>query len=1036
MAYSACKISKEKKVKIIKSVLRKDTIMIQYLKIKKMNYMKEREKMKQFLQEKRIVVVSVIFAVMFFALLQIVGVIDTNYSMVIEYEDIVDGRVGQLFYDTGKGFNVNECITSLVDDNQCQFVMKYKSRDLKALRIDPINRCETIVIDKVYFKWFGLAFDEVKGDELYTYISIYENCNLKVDDSSLVIECDSDDPSFIIDNEYIGTIHNFFVKVRVIMCIINIIISLIAALVIDILYYYMSKGRTVFKNLKDIILSVFFIFYIATCLLHKYHNVKFATLTGMFLGPVSAIIWFAINKLKRDTKVDKVIDKLNERVRYGLVPGMFAISVILMWKTLFAGMSYLYLLFYFIPIIISALLSRNVDIFEKRDAKKYTFGYVLFCAFFMWASGQMAGEYGSTITMLFKSSHSTQYLFNIMIAVTSWMAILEIYACFTKDKQSYALPHIDIANRSVVVFLVLLLIYEMVNYILGFNYTWSVIAYNVINYFAQPVNLLNMFLFIVMYLCVASLINRGVANIIFGVAYIFLLIGNIVKLIFHDTYFTIADVFQISDFFRIAKGYVTIKRVALVLLLVVVIAVVIYLERKRIKDALKVRIRLFSFLPLIILMFISFDDVKNNAFSDGLNINIGLNWLSEREDAQIRGIVVYNYFNVLKYKEIFPSAPDDYTEEMITQYRDLFDDIEIEKYDDKKDDEVKPNIIVVMMESQFELDRFNDVNIDMVLDPVTKENKVATLISPRYGGGTASVEFEALTGLSVSFFPGDLVPYTTFFNSNKRSLPSLAQEFDDNGYTTVAVHPNTGSFYNRDTVYDCMGFDEFISGDSFDFSKDNCTADGFMKNSVLADKIIEKAKESEDNDEPLFLFSVSIEGHREYLSKYTDMDVTVKNDMLSDSELSEVNQYAQTVIEDDKFIESIIDYVENTDTPTIAYFFGDHLPMLEAFSAYGFTDDPYNQYSTPIVAYSNYKDIDIGCEYISPNQLAPQIILDAGIEHSSYYDYIYSLRDDYPVITKAFVTDTSGLDIYELIQYDIMYGKKWFYEEKTVNTAK
>ena len=70
MAYSACKISKEKKVKIIKSILRKDTIMIQYLKIKKMNYMKEREKMKQFLQEKRIVVVSVIFAVMFFALLQ------------------------------------------------------------------------------------------------------------------------------------------------------------------------------------------------------------------------------------------------------------------------------------------------------------------------------------------------------------------------------------------------------------------------------------------------------------------------------------------------------------------------------------------------------------------------------------------------------------------------------------------------------------------------------------------------------------------------------------------------------------------------------------------------------------------------------------------------------------------------------------------------------------------------------------------------------------------------------------------------------
>lgn len=983
--------------------------------------------MKQFFNEKRIVVVSVLFAIMFFAILQIVGGIDTNYSIVVEYDNIYEDRAVQLFYNTGDGFDTSKCLTVLANDNKVEFVVKYKMKELIELRIDPINRCEELSIESVYFKWFGFKFNEITGYELYTHIDSYENATLAKDGDNMIISPMSEDPYFVIRDNYVQTIKDFFAKIRVCMCIANLLISIIATLVINILYRFKDSKYIIFKNLADIVASVFAIFYILTCLLHKYHNVKFATLTGVLLGYVGLAVWLFVNKLKESTKLEELVNKMHTRIRYGLIPGIYALSVFLMWKILFANFSYLYLVFYFIPIVISAILCKKIDIKGESDNKKLAFSYIVFMALFTWISGQIAGEYGSTLTMLFGSAYGGQYIRNIMMAIASWGIIFEFVSYSTREHDLVMRKRAKLVNKSIIIFMILLFIYEMMNYLLGFRYTSATIRNELVNYCANPTNLLNIFLFVVMYLTIATLINRGTANIVFGGLYIFLFIGNIVKLIFHDTYFTIADIFQLADFFRIAKGYVTIERVALVILLVIVIAIVIYLERKRIKDSLRIKVRLLTFIPLLLLTNVSFTDVKNAKFSD-LNIIKELNWLSEREDANLRGIVVYNYFNALKYKEIFPQAPNGYTDELITEYIELFD--RLEDNEDTNEDGVVPNVIMVMMESQFELDNFSDIKINEVLDPVTKENKVATLISPRYGGGTASVEFEALTGLSVSFFPGDLIPYTTFFNSTKRELPSIAREFADNGYKTVAVHPNTASFYNRDKVYECMGFDEFVADESFEFNTANCTADGFMKNEELADKIIDKVEEANSNEEPIFLFSVSIEGHREYTSKYTNVDVNIEDDVLTDAELLELNQYAQTVIEDDKFIEELINYVDSTDTPTIVYFFGDHLPKLTAFETYGFVLDSYNKYSTPIVAYSNYKDITIDTERISPNQLAPQVLKDAGINYSSYYDYIYSLREDYPVITKAFVTDNSGLEIYEIIQYDIMYGKKWFYEEK------
>ena len=67
---------------------------------------------------------------------------------------------------------------------------------------------------------------------------------------------------------------------------------------------------------------------------------------------------------------------------------------------------------------------------------------------------------------------------------------------------------------------------------------------------------------------------------------------------------------------------------------------------------------------------------------------------------------------------------------------------------------------------------------------------------------------------------------------------------------------------------------------------------------------------------------------------------------------------------------------------------------------------------------------------MTPNQIAPQILRDAEIEYSSYFDYIYSLREKYPVIQKEFGIDPQQEEIktYELIQYDLLFGEKYLLE--------
>ncbi len=86
-----------------------------------------------------------------------------------------------------------------------------------------------------------------------------------------------------------------------------------------------------------------------------------------------------------------------------------------------------------------------------------------------------------------------------------------------------------------------------------------------------------------------------------------------------------------------------------------------------------------------------------------------------------------------------------------------------------------------------------------------------TMLAQKFGGGTADMEFEALTGMSMGQFAPQVSIAYQMVVPNYDSFPSAVQLFEDRGHGALAIHPFTTGLYRRESVYPIFGFDDFIS---------------------------------------------------------------------------------------------------------------------------------------------------------------------------------------------------------------------------------
>lgn len=354
----------------------------------------------------------------------------------------------------------------------------------------------------------------------------------------------------------------------------------------------------------------------------------------------------------------------------------------------------------------------------------------------------------------------------------------------------------------------------------------------------------------------------------------------------------------------------------------------------------------------------------------------------------------------------------------------------------------KPDVIVVMSESLWDPTKLSNVKLSPDPMPLIRSSESGSIFSPEFGGLTANVEFEALTGFSNAFLPTGSIPYQQYVRD---PLPSLATFFRGEGYTARAIHPFAGWFWNRTSVYKSFGFETFKTEETMPVMSKRGI---FTSDEALTKEIIRQADAQQD---PFFFFTVTLQGHGPYeATRYAKNTIKVEGN-LPPTDNQVLSTYAQGVKEADDSLKMLMDWASNRDRETIIVVFGDHLPPLNTvYTSAGYMNDitaarrgsveqMKREHETPLIVWSNRTGVreDIGT--ISPALLPYHILKEAGYEHPYYTGFLGRVQERYDIIDRyqlirhdgKAATDWSrkkNIDPlvrdYRYLQHDIMFGKR------------
>ncbi|MBX9464722.1 MAG: LTA synthase family protein [Aquamicrobium sp.] len=353
----------------------------------------------------------------------------------------------------------------------------------------------------------------------------------------------------------------------------------------------------------------------------------------------------------------------------------------------------------------------------------------------------------------------------------------------------------------------------------------------------------------------------------------------------------------------------------------------------------------------------------------------------------------------------------------------------------------RPDIIMVMSESLWDPTRLPGVTITP--DPLafTRSMQSGHIFSPEFGGMTANVEFEALTGFSNAFLPYGSIPYQQYVRGE---MPSLASFLSQKGYTTLAMHPFQSWFWNRGNVYEAFGFDRFLSEENIEpLAKRGRLA----SDAALTDLIM---KEVDASVEPIFAFAVTLQNHGPYeANRYPDDRITVATDA-GEAARGAIGSFSEGMMDSDRSLARLLEWAENRERETIVVFFGDHLPPLgQTYVATGFMERTVSnrfgsaakltrERETPLVIWSNRTGPMKQAGTLSPAFLPLHVLQAAGMDHPYYTGFLGTAYDRWHVIDRHLLVDKNGsptegwshavvdplLRDYRLIQYDVMFGAR------------
>lgn len=410
--------------------------------------------------------------------------------------------------------------------------------------------------------------------------------------------------------------------------------------------------------------------------------------------------------------------------------------------------------------------------------------------------------------------------------------------------------------------------------------------------------------------------------------------------------------------------------------------------------------------------------------------------------------------------------PSGYSQQAMKEIAEKYTNIAQQINQDRTENLTDSTVIMLLSETFSDPTRVPGVSFDEDPIPYVRQLKTETtsglMLSPGYGGGTANIEYQALTGLSMANYSSTLsVAYQQLVPSLKWSYTFNQAWNDANGEdSSVAMHAYNRNMYFRDLNYRKFGFSKFYATDGEPQLDDLQSIDSawYASDESLYAQVLEHIGSDDTN---MFYQVVTMQNHMPYSDFYENnqfKDLDTSQD-LQDSEKTNIETYAKGLNYTDQATQEFLNKLNEIDRPITVIFYGDHLPGIyptassDSQNALGLHETDYFIWSNNASSSAQNKLDDASSAYTSSNYFASQLASHMNAKVSPYLAFLTQMHQAVSAISvpasgsgnadEPVYLDVSGnmvdeenlpeeaktmLQEYKLIQYDMTVGKNYLKE--------
>ena len=425
-------------------------------------------------------------------------------------------------------------------------------------------------------------------------------------------------------------------------------------------------------------------------------------------------------------------------------------------------------------------------------------------------------------------------------------------------------------------------------------------------------------------------------------------------------------------------------------------------------------------------------------------------------DIQVNGPVL-NFLNYIDL-QIMDQPATGYSASTIKQLNDKYAKVANKINKNRKNKLSDQTIVFNLSESFADPNTFPTIKIEQsapnpvkFIESMKSRSSYGTMLSAGYGGGTANMEWETLTGLNMGLFKSTLTPYVQVV-PNYNFYPTIGMNFD---YKS-AIHPFIGTYYSRREDYRRFKFDKFVyTGSKYKvIDQKKLGKSGYNSDFTTYANGLQQINSRKDGQ---FINLISIQNHMPYNNWYPHNEYMgkISGDLFNTPAIREqMATYVKGTQYTDKAVKQFIGQIDKIKKPITLVFYGDHYPSIisQSYTA----KYPVEMHSTRYFIYSNKYAREHGAKthlprkannFVSSSDFIAMMLEQTDSKVTPYQALLTEVHKKLPAITINFKGD-KGYELigrkgqviepqyltkeqqdlladYETIQYDMTAGKAY-----------